>query len=140
MKHTLHKIGVYAVTFAFWLAASAAVGAICGLLGGLFAMAVEWATHARGEYAFLPWLMPLAGLAIAGLYRLLRLPLSIGTDEIISTVRTQEKVPLAMAPAIFLSTVLTHLTGGSAGREGAALQLGGSTASLLARTLRLSEN
>ena len=139
MKHTMHKAGVYAVTFAFWVAASAIVGAICGLLGGLFAMAVEWATHARGEYAFLPWLMPVAGLAIAGLYRLLKLPLSIGTDEIISTVRTQERVPLAMAPAIFLSTVLTHLTGGSAGREGAALQLGGSIGAGLARILPLEK-
>ena len=139
MKHTMHKIGVYAITFAFWLVASVAVGAICGLLGGLFAMAVEWATHARGEYAFLPWLMPVAGLVIAGLYRLLKLPLSIGTDEIISTVRTQERVPLAMAPAIFISTVLTHLTGGSAGREGAALQLGGSIGAGLARILPLEK-
>ena len=139
MKHQMKKIGVYAITFAFWLTASLAVGAVCGLLGGLFAMAVEWATHARGEHAFLPWLMPVAGLAIAGLYRLLRLPLSIGTDEIISTVRTQERVPLAMAPAIFLSTVLTHLTGGSAGREGAALQLGGSIGAGMARILPLEK-
>ena len=139
MKHQMKKIGVYAITFAFWLTAALAVGAVCGLLGGLFAMAVEWATHARGEHAFLPWLMPVAGLAIAGLYRLLRLPLSIGTDEIISTVRTQEQVPLAMAPAIFLSTVLTHLTGGSAGREGAALQLGGSIGAGMARILPLEK-
>jgi len=108
-------------------------------VGGLFAMAVEWATHIRGEMAFLPWLMPVAGLAIAGLYRLLKLPLSIGTDEIIKTVRTQEKVPLAMAPAIFLSTVLTHLTGGSAGREGAALQLGGSIGAAIGRALPLEK-
>lgn len=126
MKHQWSKIWNYLRTMIFWLAASAVVGVLCGLVGGLFAMAVEWATHARGEYAFLPWLMPVAGLIIAGLYKLLKLPLSIGTDEIITTVRTQERVPLAMAPAIFLSTVLTHLTGGSAGREGAALQLGGS--------------
>ena len=139
MKHQAKKIGVYAVTLLFWLAAAAAVGVVCGLLGGLFAMAVEWATHARGEYAILPWLMPVAGLAIAGLYRLLKLPLTIGTDEIIKTVRTQERVPLAMAPAIFLSTVLTHLTGGSAGREGAALQLGGSIGAGMARILPLEK-
>ena len=72
------------------------------------------------------YLLPVGGLAIAGLYRLLRLPLSMGTDQIITTVRTQGKVPVQMAPAIFLSTVVTHLLGGSAGREGAALQLGGS--------------
>jgi len=139
MKQQLRKIRNYAITLVFWLAASLAVGAVCGVLGGLFAMAVEWATHARGEYAILPWLMPVAGLAIAGLYRLLKLPLSIGTDEIISTVRTQERVPLAMAPAIFISTVLTHLTGGSAGREGAALQLGGSIGAGLARILPLEK-
>lgn len=135
----LKEVFYYGRAFVFWLAASAMVGVICGLLGGLFAMAVEWATHLRGEVAVLPWLMPLAGLAIAGLYRLLKLPLSIGTDEIISTVRTQERVPLAMAPAIFISTVLTHLTGGSAGREGAALQLGGSIGAGLARALPLEK-
>lgn len=139
MKHQLRIIRNYTITLLFWLAAALAVGAICGVLGGLFAMAVEWATHARGEYAFLPWLMPLAGLVIAGLYWLLKLPLSIGTDEIIKTVRTQERVPLAMAPAIFLSTVLTHLTGGSAGREGAALQLGGSIGAGMARILPLEK-
>ena len=139
MKHQLRIIRNYAITLLFWLTAALAVGAVCGVLGGLFAMAVEWATHARGEYAFLPWLMPLAGLVIAGLYWLLKLPLSIGTDEIIKTVRTQERVPLAMAPAIFLSTVLTHLTGGSAGREGAALQLGGSIGAGMARILPLEK-
>lgn len=139
MKHRLSKVWSYLRTLVFWMAASAAVGVVCGLIGGLFAMAVEWATHARGEYAFLPWLMPAAGLAIAGLYRLLKLPLSIGTDEIITTVRTQERVPLAMAPAIFISTVLTHLTGGSAGREGAALQLGGSIGAGIGRALPLEK-
>ena len=139
MKHQWDKIRNYAITLLFWLAASVVVGAICGAIGGLFAMAVEWATHARGEYIWLAWLMPLAGLVIAGLYRLLKLPLTIGTDEIILTVRTQERVPLAMAPAIFISTVLTHLTGGSAGREGAALQLGGSLGAGLARILPLEK-
>ena len=139
MQKQMRKTGIYAVTLLFWLTASAAVGVVCGALGGLFAMAVEWATHARGEFAILPWLMPVAGLVIAGLYRLLKLPLTIGTDEIILTVRTQERVPLAMAPAIFLSTVLTHLTGGSAGREGAALQLGGSIGAGMARILPLEK-
>ncbi|MBQ3485820.1 MAG: chloride channel protein [Clostridia bacterium] len=137
LKKDLMKVAAYARAFAVWLAASATVGVVCGLVGGLFAMAVEWATHLRGESTLLPWLMPVAGLAIAGLYRLLRLPLSIGTDEIITTVRTQERVPLAMAPAIFISTVLTHLTGGSAGREGAALQLGGSIGAGIGRALPL---
>jgi len=137
LKRNLLKAWDYVHASTVWLAAGAAVGVICGLVGGLFAMAVEWATHMRGEWSFLPWLMPVAGVVIALLYKVLKLPLSIGTDEIITTVRTQERVPLAMAPAIFLSTVLTHLTGGSAGREGAALQLGGSIGAGIGRALPL---
>ena len=116
----------YARAFVVWVVMAAAVGAVCGVVGGAFAITVEKATHLRQHVSWLPWLMPAAGLVIAGLYWVLKLPLSIGTDEIIKTVRTQEGVSIRMAPAIFLSTALTHLTGGSAGREGAALQLGGS--------------
>ncbi len=126
----------YLRAFVVWAVLSALVGAVCGLVGGVFALAVEGATHLRQQLTWLPWLMPVAGLIIAGLYHALRLPLSIGTDEIIKTVRTQEGVSIKMAPAIFASTVLTHLTGGSAGREGAALQLGGSIGVAMSRLLK----
>ena len=126
LKQSLRTVWDYAKRFLLWCVAGVVIGLVCGVAGGLFAMAVEWATHFRGQHDWLIWLLPLGGLIIAGLYRLLKLPLGIGTDEIIETVRTQGKVPLQMAPAIFLSTTLTHLLGGSAGREGAALQLGGS--------------
>ena len=126
MKFKLKEVFYYIRAFVVWALMSAAVGAVCGVVGGAFAIVVEESTHLRQHFAWLSWLMPVAGLAIAGLYRLLKLPLSIGTDEIIKTVRTQEGVSIKMAPASFISTALTHLTGGSAGREGAALQLGGS--------------
>ncbi len=126
----------YARAFAVWAVFSAAVGAVCGLVGGAFAITVEEATHLRLHTPWLPWLMPAAGLLIAGLYYLLKLPLSIGTDEIIKTVQTQGDVSIKMAPAIFISTALTHLTGGSAGREGAALQLGGSIGVAMSHLVR----
>ena len=116
----------YVIAFLRWTLTGVLIGGLCGLVGAVFAMAVEGATHLRQHHDFLLYLLPLGGLAIAGLYRLMKLPLSLGTDEIITTVRTQGRVPVLMAPAIFLSTTLTHLLGGSAGREGAALQLGGS--------------
>ncbi len=131
----------YARAFVAWVLMAAAVGAVCGLVGGAFAMTVEGVTHLRQHTPWLPWLMPVAGLLIAGLYHLLKLPLSIGTDEIIKTVQTQDGVSIKMAPAIFLSTVLTHLTGGSAGREGAALQLGGSIGVAMSRMVKpLNDN
>lgn len=130
MKEALRKsmkIAVHvAAAFLRWTLTGLLIGAICGAVGGLFAMAVEKATELRQEQGWLLYLLPVGGLLIAGMYRLMKLPLSIGTDEIIRTCRTQGKVPILMAPAIFVSTVLTHLLGGSAGREGAALQLGGS--------------
>ena len=133
MKETFY----YSRAFVVWVAFSVAVGAVCGLVGGAFAITVEEVTHLRQHVSWLPWLMPVAGLLIAGLYKLLKLPLSIGTDEIIKTVQTQDDVSIKMAPAIFLSTALTHLTGGSAGREGAALQLGGSIGVAMSRITRL---
>ncbi len=132
MKETFY----YARAFAVWVVMSAAVGAVCGLVGAAFAITVEEATHLRQHHAWLPLLMPAAGLLIAGIYRLLKLPLSLGTDEIIKTVQSQDHVSLRMAPAIFLGTALTHLTGGSAGREGAALQLGGSIGVAMSRMAR----
>ena len=135
MKLKLKEIIYYTRAFAVWVLMAVAVGAVCGVVGGGFAIAVEEATHLRQHVSWLPWLMPVAGLLIAGLYALLKLPLSIGTDEIIKTVRTQEGVSIKMAPAIFISTVLTHLTGGSAGREGAALQLGGSIGVAMSRLM-----
>ena len=126
MKEIKQACLKYMLAFGYWIIAGGLIGGLCGVIGGFFAMGVEWATHLRQHHDWLLYLLPLGGLMIAGLYRLLRLPLSLGTDEIIKTVRTQGKVPLQMAPAIFLSTGVTHLFGGSAGREGAALQLGGS--------------
>lgn len=130
----------YLMAFGYWLLAAGLVGALCGVIGGLFAMAVEGATHLRQHHDFLLYLLPLGGLIIAGAYRLMKLPLSLGTDEIIKTVRTQGRVPILMAPAIFLSTVITHLLGGSAGREGAALQLGGSIGAKLGDFLHPKED
>ncbi|MGN0778666.1 MAG: chloride channel protein [Aristaeellaceae bacterium] len=116
----------YGLAFVRWMFTAVCIGLLCGAVGALFAMAVEWATETRNAHSWLLYLLPVGGLAIAGLYRVLRMPLSLGTDEIITTVRTQGRVPAQMAPGIFLATTVTHLLGGSSGREGAALQLGGS--------------
>ena len=118
----------YALAFVYWLVAGCLVGIVCGVVGALFSIAVHHATELREAHSWLIYLLPVGGLVIAGMYRMFRLPLSVGTDAILKSVRTQEKVPILMAPAIFFSTVITHLLGGSAGREGAALQLGGSIA------------
>jgi len=130
-KNKLLRGEHYALAFLYWAAAAVLIGLVCGAVGALFAIAVHHATHFRELHPWLIYLLPVGGVAIALLYKAFRLPLSVGTDAIIKSVRTQGQVPILMAPAIFISTAITHLLGGSAGREGAALQLGGSIAAKL---------
>ena len=128
----------YIKTFAKWLLLGLLMGAIGGLLGAGFHHALHFVTHIRGEHTWLIFLMPVGGLMTVALYRVLKMQGNRGTNEIIDATLDGHPVSTAVAPAIFLATAITHLFGGSAGREGAALQLGGSTASMLARIFRLN--
>ncbi|MDO4530490.1 MAG: chloride channel protein [Bacillota bacterium] len=121
------------------MCAGIAIGGVVGLVGIAFHLLLEWATEFRMEHPMLLWLLPVGGLAIVLAYRLLGMEKDRGTNFILVAVRSNEQVSIKTAPLIFFSTVVTHLLGGSAGREGAALQLGGSIASSFARTWELNE-
>ena len=84
--------------------------------------------------------LPFGGLAIVFLYRFFKDTDDKGTNMVIASIHSSTGIPLRMAPLIFVSTVITHLFGGSAGREGAAIQLGGSIAKRIGRKLGLSDN
>ena len=113
------------------------VGILGGLVGALFSHALAFVTNLRAENSWLIFLLPLGGLATVGLYRLFKMSNNRGTNEIIDAILTNKPVKALVAPLIFISTAITHLFGGSAGREGAALQLGGAGASALAKLFRL---
>ena len=130
----------YLKTFCKWTLLGLLLGAVGGGIGAGFHHALHVVTHLRNTHGWLLLLLPVAGIATVAIYRLLGQRNNRGTNEIIDAALEGKPVSPLVAPAIFLASALTHLCGGSAGREGAALQLGGSTASLLARTLRLSEN
>ncbi|MBR5546766.1 MAG: chloride channel protein [Clostridia bacterium] len=114
-------------------------GAICGVVGSLFHLAVDWATEIRMEHNWLLYLLPVAGLVIAALYHLTKTN-GIGTNNILNSIRKGDHIPLWLVPVIFASTTITHLFGGSAGREGAALQIGGGIGFELGKLLRLDES
>ena len=136
----LHHPEVYIKLFIKWTLLGLLMGTIGGLLGAGFHHALHFVTHVRSEHTWLIFLLPVAGIATVALYRLLKMQGNRGTNEIIDATLDGHSVSPAVAPAIFCATALTHLFGGSAGREGAALQLGGSTASMLAKVFRLGEN
>ena len=136
----LHHPEKYFVIFLKWGLLGLIMGILGGLLGAGFHHALHFVTNLRRSRPWLVLLLPLAGLLSVGIYRLFRLRNNRGTNEIIDAVLNGEQVKPLIAPAIFLATTLTHFFGGSAGREGAALQLGGSTGSMLGRLFRLPEN
>ncbi len=113
-------------------------GLLCGVVGSVFHHAVDWATEIRVENDWLIWLLPVAGLLIAALYHYTHTN-GIGTNNILQSIRKGEHIPLWLVPVIFVSTTITHLFGGSAGREGAALQIGGGIGFKLGKLLKLDE-
>jgi H+/Cl- antiporter ClcA len=136
----LHHPEHYIKLFFKWGLLGIVMGALGGLMGAGFHHALHFVTHLRSENTWLIFLLPMGGLLTVGLYKLFRLQANRGTNEIIDAALDGHHLNPLIAPGIFLATSMTHLFGGSAGREGAALQLGGSTASLLGRILHLKED
>ena len=135
----IHHPETYIKTFLKWALLGVVMGIIGGLLGAGFHHVLHYVTHLRGAHTWLIFLLPVGGVLTVALYRVLKMQGNRGTNEIIDATLDGHSVSPAVAPAIFLATAMTHLFGGSAGREGAALQLGGSTASLLAKLFRLND-
>ena len=123
-----------------WCFLGVLMGLVGGVLGAVFHHVLHFVTHLRLEHPWLVLLLPLGGLLSVAWYRFLKLNKNRGTNEIIDAVLDGEELKPQIAPGIFGAAVLTHLFGGSAGREGAALQLGGSAASFLSKYLHLKAN
>ncbi len=120
-----------------WIVSSVLLGGIVGIIGVGFVYAIQAVTDFRLAHPLVLLSLPAGGLFIVWLYRITRDQNDGGTNMVLASIRTEAELPVQMAPLIFLSTVLTHLCGGSAGREGAALQLGGSIGSLWSRVFHL---
>ena len=121
-----------------WFAVSVITGIMLGLAGGYFAQSITIVTAFRKSHEWMLWLLPAAGILITWLYSFDRSHSS--TNTVFEGVLHGKPVSLLMAPLIVVSTILTHAFGGSAGREGAALQLGGSLAGGVGKLLKLNDD
>ena len=137
--HYKEAIRVSLLALFRWTLLAVCTGVLCGGIGTLFHLAVEWVTEQRTEHVWLLWLLPAAGIAITALYKATGC-VGKGTNDVLRAVQDGSSVTPWLVPAIFLGTVLTHLCGGSAGREGAALQMGGSIGWNLGTLLRLKDH
>ena len=124
-----------------WLTLGTLVGGICGGASALFLWLLERATAFRTEHELVIYTLPLAGLVIGWLYERFGGPISAGSNLIIDTVHDEgPELPVRMAPLVLIGTVLTHVFGGSAGREGTAVQMGASLTDWVSHRLRVGKD
>ncbi len=123
-----------------WLIIGTAIGLIVGVIGASFGSVLLFVNDFRMEHPAVIFSLPIAGLLIVLLYRLCNSANDKGTNMVISSIHSSTDIPLKTAPLIYISTIATHLFGGSAGREGAAIQLGGSIANAIGKVIKLNDN
>lgn len=120
-----------------WLVLGALVGVVCGVASAGFLWLLDAATRLREGQGAWVYALPLAGWVLGAVYAKWGGPVRGGNNLVLETVHTGDaQVPLRMAPMVLVGTVLTHLFGGSAGREGTAVQMGGSLADWVAHRFR----
>lgn len=123
-------------SFINWILLGVVVGVCGGLVGAAFHACVDWANALRGTHPWLLYLLPAGGVVIALLYKGHSYA---NTNDVLLATHTQKGLPFLTLPVIFVSTVITQMLGGSAGKEGAAIQMGGTIGYQLGRLLRLDE-
>ncbi len=126
IKKKLGQSAKSAGTSIKWVIFALITGLVVGSIATIFHFSITIATMVREKTPWVIFLLPIGGLIIVRCYRMVKDEKELSTNSVLSAIHSNEKLPLKMAPLIFVSTVITHLFGGSAGREGAALQLGGS--------------
>ena len=124
-----------------WIVLSGVIGSLIGLIASGFSYAIVWATSFRQANPMIILGLPLGGLLIVWLYKITGQEKNSGTNLVLTVVRSdEEEVPGWVTPLILISTAITHLFGGSSGREGAALQFGASVGNVCAKYLHLNES
>ena len=140
--HKLHKNIQFTVeTMLKWIFLSIIIGIGVGLISAAFSKALVIVTEFRLAHKWIIFGLPIAGLAIVGLYKISGQEKNVGTNMVMQVVRNdKDKMPGRIAPLILISSVITHLFGGSAGREGAALQFGAGIGDWFGRIIHINES
>lgn len=125
--------------FIRWTVISLLMGSVCGLVGTAFGFGVAWAQGFFRAHEIMLYLMPVSGLLIAAVHQILHQVGNKGTNLILESISSTEKIKFTTLPCIFISTILSHLVGASAGKEGAALQIGGCIGNCLGDLFRMDE-
>lgn len=121
-----------------WILISVLIGITTGSASAFFLIALDWATNCREHNNWLIWLLPIGGLLIGYGYYFGGKDVAKGNNLLLEQYENpQKKIPLTMAPLVLFGTLITHLFGGSAGREGTAVQMGGTIADQFTNVFKL---
>jgi H+/Cl- antiporter ClcA/PII-like signaling protein len=122
-----------------WIPVSALTGILGGTASALLLVSLAYATEVRGRHVWLILLLAPAGWLVGEMYERLGASVAAGNNLILDEIHDpRATIPLRMTPLILIGTFMTHLFGGSAGREGTAIQTGASLADQLARPFRMA--
>ncbi|AQS10870.1 chloride/fluoride channel protein [Clostridium saccharobutylicum] len=136
----LNISAILGISFLKWFLISAVVGSLTGSIMALFLKSLEFATDFRTDNPWILFLLPIGGALVSFLYSKYGKNSSKGNNLIIDKINTsKDHIPLRMAPLVFLGTFITHLFGGSAGREGTGVQIGSSIAESIGKLLKLDK-
>ena len=122
-----------------WLLITLFIGTLIGSASAFFLQTLDWATNFRENHLWLIALLPIGGFLIGLLYYYLGKDIEAGNNLLIDTIHDPKQIiPFRMAPFVYIGTIATHFFGGSAGREGTALQMAGAIADQFSKPFRLN--
>lgn len=141
IKNYIYRVRFEQVIFGYilkWILITAVAGALIGSASALLLSSLNWATDYRESHLWIIGLLPLAGLVIGLIYHYFAGTAARGNNFLIEEIHSAHNIiPFKMAPLVYIGTVLTHLFGGSAGREGTGVQMGGAIADFMSRVFRM---
>lgn len=124
-----------------WILICVLIGFFSGSASAFFLVALEWVTQFREHHNWMIWLLPIGGLCIGLLYHYYGKEVVKGNNLLLEEYeKPQKTIPLKMAPLVLIGTLITHLFGGSAGREGTAVQMGGAIADQFKSLFKLNNS
>lgn len=147
LRNAVFEAGHALIHLLRWLPVAAVVGALAGSASALLLVSLAWATDFRERHIWIVALLPLAGLGVGALYWYFGRSVDAGNNLILEEIHAEvgagvreprAVIPFRMTPLILLGTIVTHLFGGSAGREGTAIQTGASLADQICRPLKMA--
>ena len=122
-----------------WIIICTLIGAIAGSISAFFLLSLEWATNYREAHLWIIALLPIGGFLVGLSYHLYGNSVVKGNNLLLEEFHTPKKViPFKLAPLVLFGTIATHLFGGSAGREGTAVQIGGAVADQFTKIFKLN--